>query len=1069
MKIRIVTASAGSGKTTRLSQILRDELTAGRARPDGIIATTFTKQAAAELIERARSVLLEQGRGHDAHELLAARIGTVNSVCGSLVADYAFELGLSPRLTVLDEAAAETALKHALAVVVDDDTAAELQDFQSLFDRSLDWHFEVRRLIEAARANGIDSVALRGSAVRSVQTLQECLGAADADGDAIDCALLAAIDGAVSAIDLVLDTTKGTAEYVAWLRECRQTHADGRLRWGDWAKLVKERPTKKSEGHALPVAHAAGAHLRHPRLHADLRRMIELVFSTAARAMDTYQAYKRELGVIDFVDQETFALDLLRRADVRQDLVGRIDLVLVDEFQDTSPLQLAIFLELAQLARESVWVGDPKQAIYGFRGTDPALMDAAIESLTSPAHDSELIDRAVDAVARIGTVETLDISYRSRPGLVHLTSALFARPFAAQGMPEERVRLRPERNDEPPGLGPIVEHWPFLVPGRSGNEAFAKCAAAGVRELLSSAPVVRDRGTDATRDARAGDVAVLCRTNEQCRAVASALADQGIPAVVPRVGLLDTPEGRVALAGLRLWVDPSDALAAAEVARFTTFAVDPCAQVAQAVAEPGSAAFAKEPAVERVRAARAASPDLGVVAVVTSVMDALGLHELCAGWGNAEQRVANLDALRAHAARYVADAAAAADAPSVIGLLGRLEELVGEWGFHAVRSDSQALLGGEEGVTVSTWHRAKGLEWPLVVLFGLETMREPLAYGVHVMSGQRDFDVGDPLAGRWVRFWPNPYSTSNQQGAVKDAYERGEVFQALRERAEREALRVLYVGWTRARDRLILAAKADKLTAGLLGALSNGNSAWIGDPGILTASEHDVVWAERTVRLRVRPAVGAEPVPVQPAPGHMTIRRPAREHPPAYSLPSAAPPLACTIGAPVTISRRLEISGAPEMDLVGRAVHAFLAADHENLTDVDRVAIARGLVQRYGLATHVAAEEVATAGVSLRSWLATELGATCFHREWPVAERLAIGTVVRGAADLVARTPNGFVLVDHKTFPGSLESALERAPRYSGQLAAYASAIVAGTGEGIASMWVHFPVLGAVAEVRITP
>ena len=75
-----------------------------------MIATTFTKQAAAELTERARTRLLEQGRALEAHKLVAARIGTVNSVCGSPVTDYAFELGLSPAVRVLDEHAAELEL-----------------------------------------------------------------------------------------------------------------------------------------------------------------------------------------------------------------------------------------------------------------------------------------------------------------------------------------------------------------------------------------------------------------------------------------------------------------------------------------------------------------------------------------------------------------------------------------------------------------------------------------------------------------------------------------------------------------------------------------------------------------------------------------------------------------------------------------------------------------------------------------------------------------------------------------------------------------------------------------------
>ncbi|MFX6035901.1 UvrD-helicase domain-containing protein, partial [Acinetobacter baumannii] len=84
---------------------------------------------------------------------------------------------------------------------------------------------------------------------------------------------------------------------------------------------------------------------------------------------------KRTLGAVDFSDQEVLLLSVLRDTEeVRAALAGELDLVMVDEFQDTSPLQLALFVELAKLAKRSVWVGDPKQAIYGFRGTDARLI-----------------------------------------------------------------------------------------------------------------------------------------------------------------------------------------------------------------------------------------------------------------------------------------------------------------------------------------------------------------------------------------------------------------------------------------------------------------------------------------------------------------------------------------------------------------------------------------------------------------------------------------------------------------------------------------------------------------------
>ena len=135
------------------------------------------------------------------------------------------------------------------------------------------------------------------------------------------------------------------------------------------------------------------------------------------------------MGAIDFVDQEVLALELLTRPELVERLRGEIDLVLVDEFQDTSPLQLAIFLALAELAPRSVWVGDQKQSIFGFRGTDPALMDAAI-----------------DAILGGDEPETLTTSYRSRRQLVALTSDVFVEPFGSRSIPRIARANRRQRS-----------------------------------------------------------------------------------------------------------------------------------------------------------------------------------------------------------------------------------------------------------------------------------------------------------------------------------------------------------------------------------------------------------------------------------------------------------------------------------------------------------------------------------------------------------------------------------------------------------------------------------------------
>lgn len=1068
MKVRIITASAGTGKTTRLSEILDEAIGARGVAPERVVATTFTREAAAQLIERARSRLLASGRGAEAHQLLAARIGTVNSVCGALVSEHAFELGLSPELRVLDETAAEVALRRALAGVVSSADAAALEATRRRFLDKLDWRHEVRKLIEASRTNRIDSGALRGFARRSITELDECLGRCEHDGEAIDAALLAALDQAIDGIDVEDDPTKGTADYLDLITKARRDLAGGRLRWGEWAKLCQKTPRKKSLDWAGPVMATARRHRAHPGLRGEMHRFIERLYTIAADGLAAYQAHKRERGVIDYIDQETLALELLEREDVRADLAGQIELVLIDEFQDTSPLQLAIFLELARLAGESVWVGDPKQAIFAFRGADPRLMDAAIESLSSPSVDPDLVQSAADAVAAGESIETLAVSYRSRPALVDLTSAIFARAFASQGMPERRTRLRPADEREPAGLGPVIEHWPILDGRSNGKRAAA--VAAGARDFLARGALVRDRDSSVTRPARAGDLAILCRTNAQCQSVADALAALGVEAVVPRMGLLETAEGQLVLAGLRLWLDPGDALAAAHIARLVSHPIDGDGFLARALEAPGIAAFAADPIVAAILAARRADSDRNVVGAVDAVIDASGARELAAAWGRSDQRRANLDALRGHACRYAEDAAAGRDAATLAGLLATLEEMADDSGWTSSRSDAQALLGAADAVTVSTWHRAKGLEWPVTILYGLETVREPDGYGVRVVSDAGGFDVEAPLAGRWIRFWPNPYTTANQKGPIRDAYEASPAFADARERADREALRVLYVGWTRARDRLILAAQKGKLLGGLLGKLAALDPELIDEPARDggDAGPVPIAWAGRALEAFSSPCAAAEPVEIAAIPGEIIAGRPAAIHPAARLSPSAAAPVPCAVGQIVDLGPRLRLLRSPaDVAPLGDAVHGFFAADDPDLEAAERGERAAALLAGFGVGGCLDPLDVVAAADRLWSWLETTLPGTALHREVPVQHRLAGGTVVAGFADLVATSARGFVLVDHKTFPGELDAALERILDYSGQLAAYAAAIEAATGLAPAGLWIHLPILGAAIDLRI--
>lgn len=186
------------------------------------------------------------------------------------------------------------------------------------------------------------------------------------------------------------------------------------------------------------------------------------------------------------------------------------------------------------------------------------------------------------------------------------------------------------------------------------------------------------------------------------------------------------------------------------------------------------------------------------LAVAEAVLEAVDAQEWCLAWGQPERRLANLEALRGLACAYVEECRAEGRGSTVAGLVAWLEEV------KTLKADDQAPSTRENAVTVSTWHRAKGLEWPVTVLYDLDQKDKASPLGVKALSGQEPFSVEAPLAGRWIRYWPDPYQP-NARSQFKERLQDHPAWQEASEQERRERLRLLYVGWTRARDILVLA------------------------------------------------------------------------------------------------------------------------------------------------------------------------------------------------------------------------------------------------------------------------
>jgi len=1040
-RIELILAGAGTGKTTRLAKELGRALVEDGVRPEAVLATTFTRQAAAELAERARTRLLATGRPEDAHRLQAARIGTVNAVCGRLVEEFAFELGLSPDVRVIDEALANQTLREALSTVA---TTEEHRRLGALSHRmvELEWEMAVARVVAAARSNGLNGEGLAASREQSETLARGVLADEVGDGDTLDAALVDALQTFVDTVPPTKATDKAAlAKCRGALSALRQGRA---LPWRDWSTLSTLKTTVGQRPTAALVQQAAAAHDAHPRFAADILAAIELVFTLAARTLDAYEAKKREWGVIDFGDQEAYALELLGIDTVAERLRGEVDLVLVDEFQDTSPLQLAIFLRLAEIAPRSIWVGDQKQSIFGFRGTDPDLMNAALELLER--RDPAFVDDTLAALFDETKPTTLSESWRSRPALVELTSELFAQAFGGHGIPRDRVVLSPGYPDEAAGLGPVVEVWDLQLPNASRTRQLPSALAGALDGWLADPSVaVRSRATGDAVGVRLSDVAVLSRRRSRSLDMAEALEGLGHRVVLPRPGLLSTAEGRLAMAALRRWADPSDHLAAVEIARITEHPTTPDAWL-QSLPVGG----ARDTVCPACAALDGARDDLATCDPTTALdhaVGAVGLRALCRGWGESRQRLGNLDALRSMAEAYVTTAAAGLSAASVPGLLAYLEAQAD------AEQDMQAVLAGDDAITLSTWHAAKGLEWPVTILFDLEWGRLPDVTGVEVEPGVERIDLRDPLANRWIRYLPAPYQSNQRKTAfIVRASEQPFAARAA-QRHEREQLRLLYVAWTRARDRLILAGPVKKLYTKILASLKDDSGPLLSHP-----SGTHLEWVGHKLPVGLRESGPSEPRERSTQPGHSYPPREAVEHPPAWRSPSS-------VQVPGSLAETIDLGPAikvPTQDpqAVGEAVHAFFGADDRTHSAPERLAFAVQQLAQWGLTNDALAHHLVASADALHAFIDTRWPGATVRRELPIWHKLEAGTTIRGTADLIVETPDTFAVIDHKAMLGPENRVLADVRGYAGQLATYAAAIEAATGKTLSGCFAHLPLSG---------
>ena len=1054
--IEFISAGAGSGKTYKLTGTLAQALESGTARPHAILATTFTVKAATELRERARSWLLEKGRIDLATAIGQARLGTVNSVCGQMLKRFCFELGLSPDQTVLGEGQSKRLLKATLAESMDADAQAELVWLTERFGiEQADWSKTVEAVVKAALDNDIEPGALR---VMGTQNADAMLANWPVPTAGLDptMALATALAKAHQEVTAYVEQQQAVGAKVAdnllkgldGLQKLDRLFREGRWCWPDWIGAAGFDAGAKVRDIVAPVKSAAQAHESHPAFHAEVRRYLDKVFNLAADVLDAYEQAKKALGAVDFSDQEVLLLRALRtKPAVREVLAAELDLIMVDEFQDTSPLQLALFVELAKLAKKSVWVGDPKQAIYGFRGTD-----------------SSLISGVLSAIKGWGGVigKALDTSRRSTESQVLLTNSVFNSAFEPDLTPEQ-VRLQPLRKDIPDQ--PALLNWNFES---SRNDSDYLGLGQAIRELLESGVKVEDKDTKELRPIQAGDVGVLCRYNDQVEFAVTSLTRWGIPSASPRSGLLGTAEAIYVMACLRRMNDPTDTVATALVLTLAdgTPIETWLADRLQYLATDGVRSHewltkgdSAHPLLARLEELRPTLMALTPQEVLRLAAAESQVVRLVGQWSTSphesRNRLSNVEALVELGKTFEDECVAAKRPATVSSMLRWLDEL-------ASAEDDNRAISADNSVSVLTYHGAKGLEWPIVVLTSLDATARSSLWGVRART-VGGFDPRQPLANRFVHCWLKTWGKRSQPQAALNA-EASATGQAMQAEALAENKRLLYVGLTRARDMNIAVSFVRKSGAGRawVGEIQGAADLLFGDSG--TVAIPDGQQLSRLSRSWNKDDCSTEPPAKASEACRWFTARPRVQAEPLWHRPSSASGGTFKVVETDAVGVRLSLAGKPDMASLGTALHLCIARAGViggiSAPDVERI------LMTWAVAHSVDKEAVCAQARAFQAWVAKRWPDCPVYVEVPIEANGPNGTRIRGRIDLLVELPDSWILMDHKSNPGGSARDEDLVAEHGPQLESYGRALLNATGKPVSERWLYMPV--AARAVRLS-
>ena len=1149
----VVEAAAGTGKTSELVRRIISVIKSGRASLDQIVAVTFTDAAAGELKLRLRGEIERERQSPDASEhekksltgalplLEEAHIGTIHSFCGDLLRERPVEAGIDPLFEVASEDTSRPLFEMAFDHWFEAQLANPSDAVRRILRRRTRREYSPGRPATLARRRSGEGPRRRLRSAASELVERRDFPAPWRHDPGFD--RNAAIDALIDEMkELALWADRGDPKqwFTRSLLDLKHIVADmtraeedtGRDYDGIEARLFDFLSSWKSKNYVAYFARdefpekdlkarrdalkenvhdfveRAGADLA-PRLRDDLMAVLE-----------EYTRLKERAGCLDFLDLLLRARDLVRdnRA-VREELQQRFTRVFVDEFQDTDPLQAEILMLLsADRPKETNWrkvkpipgklfiVGDPKQSIYRFRRADVALYEG--------------VKRQIKASG--GELVHLTVSFRSVPQIQAAVNAAFSRVmgpvtepapeagFVAGSSQARYVPLAKHRPgiDTQPAVVALPVPEPYPGPDYKKpifwkiEESEPDGVAAFVDWLVNKSGWTVTERRDATTRVKIEPrhVCLLFRrfrsfAKDVTRPYVRALEARRLPhLLVGGSGFHAREEIEAIRNALSAVERPDDELAVFATLRGPLFALTDAQLLAYRSAHSTLHPF-RQPAeglpvsTAEVAAALAVLRHLHRGRNRRPIADTIGrllattrAHAGFANWSTGEQALANVARLM--------DMARKSERSGLISFRAFVDWLVDQ-AETGEASDAPIIEEGLDGVRMMTVHKAKGLEFPVVILVDMTA------------NAARD-------ASRWT---DPEHGLCVMTLAGCSPPELLEHAEEEKQRDIEEAERVLYVAATRARDLLVVSAVGDRSyddrwlsalnpaiypgadrsftpeTNHPTGCPEFGPDNCIRPNGVLRpkgsvtpgehqpeAGEHRTVWwdpsvlelgKEEDVGSRLNKLIAADEegtrsaagvlahqewqdarTRVRDAAGTPTLRVvTATEH--ALMMAATATSTKLKEGAPEVTVESVGIDfSRPHGKRFGTLVHAVLSVVDLNADAKGVQAIAELQGRLLGALKDeiTAAAETVTRALAhplMKRAAAASVAGRC-RREAPIAMRLEDGTLVEGKADLAfldEAEPVAWTVVDFKT-DFEIEGRLDE---YREQILLYALAISRAT------------------------